>query len=111
MDEVVAALGDERLIDDMTERAYREVACAQENRYAAFVEKVDNALEAAFEPSMAAADSAYGREEIARLARRDLRSHGRRLKTRHSSLRLHPGLSLAIRLDDAVVARATAPPI
>ena len=80
MDEVVAALRDERLIDDMTERAYREVACAQENRYAAFVEKVDNALEAAFEPSMAAADSAYGREEIARLARRDLRSHGRRLK-------------------------------
>ena len=81
MDEVVAALGDAKLIDDMTERAYREVACARENGYAAFVEEVESALEAAFDPSsMAAAGPAYSHEEIARLAKRDLRSLRRRLQ-------------------------------
>ena len=81
MDEVVAALGDAKLIDDMTERAYREVARARENSYAAFVEEVEGALETAFDPStMAAAGPAYGCEEIARLARRDLRSFWQRLR-------------------------------
>ena len=80
MDEVVSALGDGSLIDEMTERAYREVALARENSYAAFVEDVDKALLATFDPSMTATPPPYGNRELARLARRDFGSHGRRLQ-------------------------------
>ena len=80
MDEVVAALGDGSLINEMTERAYCEVASARENTYAAFVEDVDRAIAAAFDPSMAANGPAYGNGEIGRLARRDFGSIKRRLQ-------------------------------
>ena len=80
MDEVVAALGDGSLIDEMTERAYSEVALAPENGYASFVENVDKHLARSFNPSMAASEHAYGNGEIARLRLRDLGSHRRRLR-------------------------------
>ena len=79
MDEVVSALGDGSLIDEMTERAYDEVALAPENSYAAFVEDVDRQFARALSPSMAASDPAYGNREIAWLRWRDLGSHRKRL--------------------------------
>lgn len=80
MDEVVTALGDQFLVDEMTERTYREVALARENSYVALAEIVDESLESAFASSMAASGPAYGRGEVGRLAWRDLGSLSRRLR-------------------------------
>lgn len=79
MEEVVAALADERLIDDIAERAYNEVALSPKNSYAAFVEEVDDQLAEAFKPSMAASGCAYEERDIAWLRWRDFGSHRRRL--------------------------------
>ena len=80
MDEVVAALRDKGHVDEMTERAYREVALARENSYFSFVEDVDNALESAFEPSMTGRKIGYELGELVRMERRDYGSVRRRLK-------------------------------
>ena len=80
MDEVVTALGDQVLIDEMTERTYREVASARDNSYIALVEIVDESLEATFASSMAASGPAYRSGEIRRLAWWDFGSLGRRLR-------------------------------
>jgi hypothetical protein len=52
MDEVVAALRDPARAREITDNAYREVACAEANTFRAFVRKVDEALEAALQPEM-----------------------------------------------------------
>ena len=80
MEEVVAALGDASLIDNMTERAYEEVALAPENSYATFVEEVDKQLSGTFNLSMAASTRPYGKREIESLRWRQFRSHERRFR-------------------------------
>ena len=80
MDEVVATLGDQGFIDEMTDRTYREVALAPENSYVALADIVDNSLESAFASSMAASGPAYRKGEIGRLAWRDFASLSRRLQ-------------------------------
>ena len=80
MEEVVAALADEQLIDDIAERAHSEVALSPKNSYAAFVEEVDDQLVEAFKPSMAASGCAYEERDIAWLQWRDFGSHRRRLR-------------------------------
>ena len=79
MDEVVNALRDGKVVDEMTERAFQEVALAPENGYAAFAKRVDEALQASFEPSMAAIGAAYDPAELARLSVRDYGSIRRRV--------------------------------
>ena len=80
MEEVVATLGDASLIDNMTERAYEEVALAPENSYATFVEEVDKQLSGTFNLSMAASTRPYGKREIESLRWRQFRSHERRFR-------------------------------
>ena len=79
MDEVVAALRDGKLMDEMTERAYQEVALARENTYAAFVEGIDASLSQAFEPAMTATGAAYDSSELMRLTERDFGSRRRQI--------------------------------
>ena len=80
MDEVMTALGDRSLIDEMTECTYREVASARENSYGALAEIVDESLESTFASSMAASGSGYRSGEYRRLAWRDFGSIVRRLR-------------------------------
>ena len=82
MEEVVAALGDASLIDNMTERAYEEVALAPQNSYATFVEEVDKQLSGTFNLSMAATTRPYSQREIESLCLRQFRSHERRFRRR-----------------------------
>ena len=80
MDEVVEALSDASLVDEMADRTYNEVALAPENSYAAFVKDVDEQLARAFNSSMAASGPAYRKEEIAWLRWFDLGSHRKGLR-------------------------------
>ncbi len=80
MDEVVEALSDTSLVDEMADRTYNEVALAPENSYAAFVKDVDEQLAGAFNSSMAAGGPAYRKEEIAWLRWGDLGSHQKGLR-------------------------------
>jgi hypothetical protein len=52
MDEVVAVLRDPARLREITDNAYREVACAEANSFRAFVRKVDESLEKALRPEM-----------------------------------------------------------
>jgi hypothetical protein len=52
MDEVVAVLRDLARVRQITDTAYREVACAEKNTFGAFARKVDEAMEAALRPEM-----------------------------------------------------------
>ena len=80
MNEVIVSLGDANLIDEMTERAYEEVALASENSYGNFVEEVDREISHAFHPSMIAIASPYRYREFLWLRCRSLGSHGGRLR-------------------------------
>ena len=79
MDEVIVSLRDASLIDEMTERAYKEVALAPENSYANLVEEVDREISEAFSSSMAATAPPYQYREFSWLRRWNLGSHGGRL--------------------------------
>ena len=66
MDEVVEAICDGDLCDEMAECAYREVALAEQNAYEGFVKLVDDAMEKAFRPEMAAPAEAYSELQFRR---------------------------------------------
>lgn len=66
MDEVVNAICDGELCDEMAERAFQEVALAKENSYEGFVKLVDDAMDHAFRSEMAASAEVYNELQFRR---------------------------------------------
>jgi hypothetical protein len=79
MDEVVAVLRDPARLREITDNAYREVACAETNSFRAFVGKVDDALDAALRPEMLSTAPRWTKEEFAKAATTDFKTIRRRV--------------------------------
>jgi hypothetical protein len=79
MDEVVAVLRDPARLGAITEAAFREVACAEQNSFPAFVRKVDEMLESALRPEMLATGPRLTREDFSRAVGYDFKTVRRRI--------------------------------
>jgi hypothetical protein len=82
MAEVVATLRDRRKAQDIVDRAFAEVALAEQNGYAALSDLFDRALAAAAQARAPRAAPAYSSAEFARLARPDFATRRRRVHRR-----------------------------
>lgn len=80
MDEVVAALRDPARVRKITDIAYWEVACAEANTFHAFVQKVDDALEAALRPEMVSSAPRWTRHDFLGAVGYDFRTLRRRAR-------------------------------
>jgi hypothetical protein len=78
MAEVVAVLRDPVRLREITDNAYREVACAEANSFRAFVRRIDAALDEALRPEMLSAAPRWTKEEFSRAAGYDLKTLRRR---------------------------------
>jgi hypothetical protein len=88
MDEVVAVLRDPARWEQITEQAFREVACDERNSFRAFVRTVDAALREAWRPEMRAAKAHYAPARF-RLVAAWNPTNLRRRTTRSLLARLH----------------------
>lgn len=79
MDEVVAVLRDPVRLREITDNAYREVACAEANSFRAFVRLVDKGLDEALKVEMLSQAPRWTKAEFAQAAGTDFKTLRRRV--------------------------------
>lgn len=101
MSEVVGVLRDRSRVQEIIDRAYREVALNPDNSFEAMVAQVDRVIDRAFRPEMAAAKSPYADAELTALMRKERR----RATIRRALQRLERGRRRPTKTAGTVVVR------